>query len=242
MILVAERYRRIGLSFLKDNLKTDIHSDWKKKPTFSSTPVDIDLSTSKLLLKTKTEWTNDDLVVNFKDSRAGDAGSFQLEFSNPPKYGFIDCTSSSFADKILPVPLPKPDKSGYRVLVIEQNRIGGQGLKISSNGTTLLDFNPQKDVCSYRRWDSYWTKKKIKFDFRSDRAVSYYSIVPYKDCEKLNRTLAGVTTKPELPVRHGVSVAMKCPKRTVNRGGETGVCMDGVVVASNSSPVCVSGT
>ena len=233
---------KIGLSLLKTIFKSEFSSDWKKKPTFGSTSVDLDLTKSKLLLKTKSEWRTDDLVINFKDSRAGNAGSFQLEFSNPPKYGFIDCTSFSYADKILPVPLPKPDKSGYRVLVIEQNRIGGQGLKISSNGTTLLNFNPQNDVCSSRWWDSYWTKKKVKFDFWGDRAVSYYSIVPYKDCEKLNRTLAGVTTKPELPVRHGVSVAMKCPKRTVNRGGETGVCLDGAVIASSGSPVCVSGT
>ena len=50
-----------------------------------------------------------------------------------------------------------------------------------------------------------------------------------------------MTTKPELPVKHGVNVKLKCPKRTVNMGGDTGVCVDGVVLASSGSPVCVSG-
>ena len=140
--------------------------------------VEIDLSTKKLLLKTKAEKGNQ-LRLNFKDSKGDDAGGFILEFSSPPKYGLPKCTGlTAKATKQLKVEIPEPDKSGNRVF--EVGKYGSKGLKISCNGTTLLTFEPSKEVCTgWSFWNKAWAKEKKKVTFTFDNVISFYSTAPY---------------------------------------------------------------
>ena len=150
-----------------------------KKPFSNWDEVAIDLSTKKLLLKTKTRNGNR-LSVNFKDSQGKNAGGFTLELSNPPKYGFTECTSLSGATKRLYASIPTPDSDGYRVFKIEQYGSNGQGLRVSSNGTELLTFLPSNSACTgWSFWDDTWTKLKRRLTFVRDTATAFYALVPY---------------------------------------------------------------
>jgi len=224
------------LSVWSKSVTAEDKIDWIKK---SDNGGSIDFTNTKLLLKIKAGSWEPDLRIDFKDSRGNEAGSFLLDFFRE-KYGFPGCTSFSSAGTALKTSLPKPDKAGYRIFMIEAYGEKGQGLKISCNGTVLITLDPSKKACSQWGWDSVWNKKKAQLDFTWDRAISEYAKVPYADCKKLNATLSrrGVTTVPALPVKHKAELKLRCPLGTVNKGGNSAVCEDGVIRATNSTPIC----
>ena len=64
--------------------------------------------------------------------------------------------------------------------MFEVGKYGSKGLKISCNGTTLLTFEPSKEVCTgWSFWNKAWAKEKKKVTFTFDNVISFYSIAPY---------------------------------------------------------------
>jgi hypothetical protein len=57
-------------------------------------------------------------------------------------------------------------------------------------------------------------------------------------CRTLDKTWNHVTTAPALPVNHGVTVTLNCPRHYVNSGGSKATCTIGQLVPENEPPQC----
>ncbi|XP_063678183.1 uncharacterized protein LOC134814094 isoform X3 [Bolinopsis microptera] len=140
---------------------------WKDKPLW---PEDIEIPEGVVYLKTdKTIGSGINLVINYNNNAGKNAGGFKLQFSNPPKYEFLSCTTN----RRLRVDLPAKDDDGFRIFKVETH--GAMGLKISCNDELLITFEPSDAMCTgFSFWRMIWVSNKERIDFQSDYGVTKY--------------------------------------------------------------------
>lgn len=63
----------------------------------------------------------------------------------------------------------------------------------------------------------------------------------FPDCKNLDQDWNNVETKPELPVKHGVSVTLNCVTGYVNKGGDKAKCLSGKFVSDAPSRCSLIG-
>ncbi|XP_063680351.1 uncharacterized protein LOC134815702 [Bolinopsis microptera] len=116
------------------------------------------------------------LRINYQTNNSMNAGAFRLQFTDPPKYGFIKCTGVDGDDLILdlPVDLPAKDDDGFRIFKVETH--GTMGLKISCNDELLITFEPSNEVCTgVSSWRDAWEINKEWMNFNLDNGVRQYA-------------------------------------------------------------------
>ena len=127
---------------------------------------------SSLEIKIKGPVNNLFMNVLFFSNSAGveKAGGFLVWFTNPPKYGLIDCTQSLTIFDL-------PDLTGFTgemIWNIAVTRSPETRVVVYSRDMAVIDVTLSDTTCGKSDWRTVWTQEITKIQFSNQDTVSKF--------------------------------------------------------------------